>query len=132
MSQIDVSTRLLIFRKISTQNILIPRSPLSKFRKMFQSGHLLNLDSNKKQKQPPRGVLKKWCSENMQSNFIEIALRHECSPVNLVHIFRTLFPNNTSRRLLLKKLNISRKIFHHRLLSFAGISETIAMQFLIQ
>ena len=31
----------------------------------------------------------------LQSNFIEIALRHGCSPVNLVHIFRTPFPRNT-------------------------------------
>ena len=36
-----------------------------------------------------------------QSNFIEITLRHGCSPVNLLHIFRTPFPNNTSGRLLL-------------------------------
>ena len=37
-------------------------------------------------------------------NFIEIALRHGCSPVNLLHIFRTPFPRNTSGRLLLPKL----------------------------
>ena len=71
------------------------------------------------QKQPPRGVLNKRCSENVQqiyrrapmskcdfnkvaSNFIEIALRHGCSPVNLLHIFRTPFPRNTSGWLLLK------------------------------
>ena len=44
---------------------------------------------------------KKSCSEKMQqinrrtlmrSNFIEITLRHGCSPVNLPHIFRTSFP----------------------------------------
>ena len=34
-------------------------------------------------------------------NFIEIALRHWCSPVNLFHIFRTSFPKNTSEGLLL-------------------------------
>ena len=34
-------------------------------------------------------------------NFIEITLWHGCSPVNLLHIFRTLFPENTSGRLLL-------------------------------
>ena len=34
-------------------------------------------------------------------SFIEIILWHECSPVNLLHIFRTAFPNNTSERLLL-------------------------------
>ena len=73
------------------------------------------------QKQPPRGVSRKSCSENMQQiymrtpmpkcdfnkvallcNFIEITLRHGCSPVNLLHIFRTPFPRNTSGWLLLK------------------------------
>ena len=34
-------------------------------------------------------------------NFIEIALRHGCSPVYLVDIFRTLFSKNISGRLLL-------------------------------
>ena len=33
-------------------------------------------------------------------NFIEIALRHGCSPVNLLHIFRTPFPKNTAGWLL--------------------------------
>ena len=72
------------------------------------------------QKQPSRGVLRKRCSENMQQiymrtpmpkcdfnkfallyNFIEIALQHGCSHVNLLHIFRTPFLHN-NRRLLLK------------------------------
>ena len=46
----------------------------------------------------------KYFIENsiLQSNFIEITLPHECSPVNLLHIFRTLFLKNTSGRLLLK------------------------------
>ena len=43
-----------------------------------------------------------------QSHFIQIALWHGCSPVNLLHIFRTPFPKNTSGGLLLK---ISRKMF---------------------
>ena len=34
-------------------------------------------------------------------NFIEIALRHGCSPVNVLHIFRTPVHKNTSRWLLL-------------------------------
>ena len=34
-------------------------------------------------------------------NFIEITLRHGCSPVNLLHIFRTTFLKNTSEGLLL-------------------------------
>ena len=37
----------------------------------------------------------------LKSNFIEIALRHGCSPLNLLHIFRTPFPRNTSGWLLL-------------------------------
>ena len=38
----------------------------------------------------------------LQSNFIEITLQHECSPVNLLHIFRTPFLKNASGGLLLK------------------------------
>ena len=34
-------------------------------------------------------------------NFVEIALRHGCSPVNLLHIFRTPFLKNTSGWLVL-------------------------------
>ena len=80
------------------------------------------------QKQLSRGVLSKRCSENLQqiyrrtpmskcdfnkadrsvtfskvftkSNTIEITLRHRCSPVNLLHIFRTPFFKNTFGRLL--------------------------------
>ena len=36
-----------------------------------------------------KGVLK------IYSKFIEITLRYGCSPVNLLHIFRTPFPKNT-------------------------------------
>ena len=35
-------------------------------------------------------------------NFVEIAFRHGCSPANLLHIFRILFPKSTYRRLLLQ------------------------------
>ena len=38
-------------------------------------------------------------------NFIiEVLLRHGCSPVNLLHIFRKPFPKNTSGGLLLKNV----------------------------
>ena len=43
-------------------------------------------------------------------NFIEIALRHECSPVNLLHIFRTPFLNTTSGWLLLVLLQWENKM----------------------
>ena len=35
-------------------------------------------------------------------NVIEIALRHRCFPINMLHISRTHFSNNTSGRLLLQ------------------------------
>ena len=74
------------------------------------------------QKQSSRGVLKKRCSKNIHQiyrktpmpkwnfckvvcSFIEITLRHGCSPVNLLYIFRTPFLKNTSRRLLLNLRN---------------------------
>ena len=39
-------------------------------------------------------------SIKLQSNFIEIALGHGCSPVNLLHSFRIPLPKNTSGWLL--------------------------------
>ena len=88
--------------------------------------YILNFQNIKKhyqnlldiQKQPPRGFRRKRCSENMQqiyrripmprcdfnkvaSNFIEVALRRGCSPVNLLHIFGTPVSENTSGRLFL-------------------------------
>ena len=72
---------------------------------------------NQFQKQPSRLVLKKGVlkihrkftvehpcrsaiSIKLQCNFNEIALRHGCSPANLLHIFRTRFLKNTSGWLL--------------------------------
>ena len=43
-----------------------------------------------------------------RSAIFEIALRHGCSPVNLLHIFRTTFFKSTSEGLLLKV-----KSLHH-------------------
>ena len=73
------------------------------------------------QKKPSRGVVRKRCSENMlqicrrtpmpncdfnkvAKQRSEITLRHGCSPVNFLHIFRTSFTKNTSGRLLLQFL----------------------------
>ena len=43
-------------------------------------------------------------SAKLQSNFIEITFQHGCSPVNLMHIFRTPYPKNTCGWLLLSLL----------------------------
>ena len=72
---------------------------------------------SEEQKQPSRGVLRKRCFKNTQQiyrrtpmtkcdllcNFIEITLRHWCSPVNLLYILRTPFPKNTLKGLLLEQ-----------------------------
>ena len=84
----------------------------------------ISVFSLNKQKQSLRDVPRKRYSENMQqiyretpmpkcdfnkvalqiySNFIEIALRHGCSSVNALHIFRTPFLKNSSGWLLLNK-----------------------------
>ena len=44
----------------------------------------------------------------LKCKFIEITLQHGCSPVNLLHIFGTYFPKNTSGRLLLTIVNCKR------------------------
>ena len=46
-----------------------------------------------------------WSAKSikLQSNFIEITLRHGSSPVNLLHTFRTFFLENTSGWLLLSQ-----------------------------
>ena len=46
---------------------------------------------------PYRSVI----SIKLACSFIEITLRHGCSPIKLLHIFRTPFSKNTSGRLLL-------------------------------
>ena len=80
------------------------------------------------QMQLSRRVLCKRCSENMQQiyrrtpmqtcnlkkkllcNFIEITPWHGCSPVYLLHIFRTSLLKNTSGRLLLNTIFLN-KVF---------------------
>ena len=74
-------------------------------------GQNLGLYYCKIQKQPSRGVLTKRCSKNTQQTcrktricrsvisrklLCNIILWHVCSPVNLLHIFRTSFCKNTS------------------------------------
>ena len=70
---------------------------------------------NKVGRKPPYlGVLVKRCSENVQvilaKLLIEVTLQFECSPVNLLHIFGTHFPKNTSPGLLLVEVKSKRNI----------------------
>ena len=90
---------------------------LSQIITVFNINDKVNVLLENQQKQPSRGVLRKRCPENMPqiyrttpmpripmlSNFIEIALRHGSSPVNLLHIFGTTFPKKTSGWLLLNQ-----------------------------
>ena len=48
----------------------------------------------------------------MLCTFLEIAVWHGCSPVNLLRIFRTHFPKNTSERLLLIQAILHTFQFH--------------------
>ena len=64
---------------------------------LFLRKDVLKMCSRFTREYPYRSLI----SVKLQSNFIEIALRHRCSPVNLLHIFRTPFPRNTSGWVLL-------------------------------
>ena len=63
---------------------------------MFLAKDVLKILSKFTGKHPCRSVI----SIKLLCNFIEITLRHGCSPVNLLHIFRTPFTKNTCRWLL--------------------------------
>ena len=76
-------------------------------------------------------------------NFIEITLRHGCSSVNLLYIFKTLFPKNICRGLLLRGLFrtlsevynedfLQKKLFSHKKIHqryLKGVSHTYAFFF---
>ena len=66
--------------------------------KVFLKKSVLKICRKFTEEHPYRSVI----SIKLQINFVEIALRHRCSLVNLPHIFRTYFPRNTSGWLLLK------------------------------
>ena len=72
----------------------VPSSPLE----VFLEKNVLKICPKFTGKHSHRNAI----SIKLQSNFIEIGLRHGYSSVNLLHIFRTPFPENTFRRLRLK------------------------------
>ena len=87
--QVTRITSIKISYRSSTSEVFLQKADLKICKKL-------------KGKQPCRSAI----SIKLLCNFIEITLRHRCSPVNLLHIFRTSFPKNTSRRLLLNILII--------------------------
>ena len=78
---------------------------LSKILQSFRNSHpgvflgksFLKICSKFTEKHPCRTAI----LIKQQRNFIEITLRHGCSPVNLLHIFRTPYYKNTYGWLLL-------------------------------
>ena len=74
------------------------RSFRSSHSEVFLGKDILKICSRFKGECPCRSVIliKLLC------NFIEITLQHGCSPINLLHIFRTPFLKNTSGWSLLK------------------------------
>ena len=72
---------------------------------------------------PCRSVI----SIKLLCNFIEIALRHGCSPVDLLHIFRTPFPRNSSGWLLLESSLSSREKFRGKY-NLSKITQTIVFE----
>ena len=86
--------RLITFLVLS----VILRSMLRSTRpEVFLGKNVLKICSKFTVEHPCRSAI----STKFLCNFIEITLRHGCSPVNLQHIFRTTFLKNTSGRLFL-------------------------------
>ena len=59
----------------------------------FGGEGVLNICSKFTGEHPHRSAI------SIKLHFSEIAILHWCSPINLLHIFRTPFPKNTSERL---------------------------------
>ena len=72
---------------------------------------------------PCRSVI----SMNLQSNFIEITLRHGCSPVDLLHIFRTFFSEEHLCRAASIMLQIA-DLFSYCCHTFEGIEKVVHEQ----
>ena len=77
--------------------LLIKKIHRSSPSEVFLAKGILKIYSKFTGEHPCRSVI----SIKLQSNFIEIALRHGCSSVNLLHIFRTAFYKNSPEGLFL-------------------------------
>ena len=74
---------------------------------VFLGKGVLKICNNFTREHPCRSVI----SIKLLCSFIEIALHHMCSAVNLLHVFRIPFPRNTSGWLLLIFAENSNKNF---------------------
>ena len=90
---------MAMIKKLITSTSVRQRSG-SSHPKVFIGKGVLKICSIFTGEHPCRSVI----SIKLLCNFIEITLRHGCSPVNLLHIFRTSFLKNTSGWLLLEML----------------------------
>ena len=74
-------------------------------------------------KHPCRSVI----SVKLQSKFFEITLRRGCSPINLLHIFRTPSLKNTSGRLILNYITLYCNLVQEQ--ELADVIESYAIQY---
>ena len=85
---------------------ILLRSPATAF--LFLDHVLMLLSTS----QTKTNTTSTWARKNLANQIIvrkktkkpSRGFRHECSPVNLLHIFRAPFPKNTSGQLLLSKV----------------------------
>ena len=107
---------------------MLPRWYLHNFkcwRKKYRSSHpevflvkgVLKICNKLTGDHPCRSVI----PTKLQSNFIEITLRRGCTPVNLLHIFRTSFTKSTCERLLLKLSNSSFRFWRKYMTQFLHV-----------
>ena len=90
-----VNSPRIIYQSFETPSVYLPGSETAL--EVFLGKGVLKIWSKFTGEHPCWSVI----SIKLLCKFIEITLQHECSPVNLLHIFRTPFPKNTSGGLLL-------------------------------
>ena len=78
-------------------NMILTEAALLRWGEVFLEKAVLKIYSNFTGEHTSRSLI----SIKLLYNFIEIILRHECSPLNLLHIFRTPFLKDTSGGLFL-------------------------------
>ena len=95
-----------LFSLSIVQWLLILRGLRSSPPEVFLRKGVLKICSKFTGEHPCRSVI----STKLQSNFIEITVRHVCSPVNLPHIFRAPFPRNAYGGVLLRVICFSVRV----------------------